>query len=78
MVFVKTDVSNKESFKSKKNEILCCMKFGNNLFLDAFEKVVETFNQIDILVNSAGIVNEIEWERMIQINLVCQILKIKS
>ncbi|GJQ75739.1 hypothetical protein Trydic_g17811 [Trypoxylus dichotomus] len=52
VTFVKTDVSDKESFKN------------------AFEKTVNTYNSIDILINAAGIVDETKWLNIIQVNLV--------
>ena len=38
-------------------------------FEAAFEKCLELFGQVDILVNSAGILGEINWESQLQINL---------
>ncbi|EFA12383.1 15-hydroxyprostaglandin dehydrogenase [NAD(+)]-like [Tribolium castaneum] len=39
----------------------------------AFDKTVETYNQLDIVVNNAGIVDEFDWKRTIDINLVAVI-----
>lgn len=39
-------------------------------FLDAFEKIVEKFKNLDIVVNNAGILDEDNWQKMVAINLV--------
>ncbi|GJQ83243.1 hypothetical protein Trydic_g8841 [Trypoxylus dichotomus] len=52
VLFVKTDVSNKESFEN------------------AFQKTVEHYDNIDILINNAGLMNEINWELSVQVNLM--------
>lgn len=36
----------------------------------AFKKCVETFKNLDILINNAGILNDAIWEKEIQINIV--------
>ncbi|XP_072041635.1 15-hydroxyprostaglandin dehydrogenase [NAD(+)]-like isoform X2 [Amphiura filiformis] len=36
---------------------------------DCFKKVIATYGALHIVCNNAGILNEIEWERMLQINL---------
>ena len=38
-------------------------------FEAAFEKCLELFGRIDVLINSAGILSEINWENELQINL---------
>ena len=38
-------------------------------FEAAFEKCLELFGQVDVLVNSAGIIGELNWETQLQINL---------
>lgn len=40
------------------------------LFSDAFEKTISKFKNLDIVINNAGIVNEVEWEKTIAVNLV--------
>ncbi|GJQ75737.1 hypothetical protein Trydic_g17809 [Trypoxylus dichotomus] len=52
VTFVKTDVSERESFAN------------------AFQKTVDTYNNIDILINAAGIIEQDDWQRVIQVNLV--------
>jgi NAD(P)-dependent dehydrogenase (short-subunit alcohol dehydrogenase family) len=37
---------------------------------EAFQKTIETFGTLDIVVNNAGIFNESEWEKEVDINLV--------
>ncbi|KAJ8949036.1 hypothetical protein NQ314_008304, partial [Rhamnusium bicolor] len=39
-------------------------------FEDAFEKTIHKFKHLDIVINNAGIVNELQWEETIAINLV--------
>ncbi|KAG7263171.1 hypothetical protein CRUP_035704, partial [Coryphaenoides rupestris] len=39
-------------------------------FNDAVQKVVETFGQLDIFCNNAGIFNESDWEKTVSINLM--------
>ncbi|XP_044262127.1 15-hydroxyprostaglandin dehydrogenase [NAD(+)]-like [Tribolium madens] len=39
----------------------------------AFDKTVERYHQLDIVVNNAGIVDEIDWKRTIDINLIAVI-----
>lgn len=41
-----------------------------NFISDAFQKTIENYGNIDILINSAGIMDEINWERSLQVNLV--------
>ncbi|TRY59381.1 hypothetical protein DNTS_004291, partial [Danionella cerebrum] len=38
-------------------------------FKGALNKIVETFGHIDIMCNNAGIINEKQWEKTIEINL---------
>ncbi|KAI4460843.1 15-hydroxyprostaglandin dehydrogenase [nad(+)] [Holotrichia oblita] len=52
VVYVKTDISSKDSFEN------------------AFKEAIRLFNNIDILVNCAGFLNEFNWEKEIQVNLV--------
>jgi len=37
---------------------------------EAFQKTTETFGTLDIVVNNAGILDEIDWEKQVDINLV--------
>lgn len=39
-------------------------------YLAAFETAKSSFGRIDLLVNNAGMLNEHEWERMIEVNFV--------
>ena len=36
----------------------------------AFQRTTETFGTLDIVVNNAGILDEIDWEKEVDINLV--------
>ncbi len=40
------------------------------LSLDAFQSTVEKFGRLDIVINNAGINNEKNWEKTIEVNLV--------
>ena len=37
---------------------------------EAFQRTTETFGTLDIVVNNAGILDENEWEKQVDINLV--------
>ncbi|XP_071036590.1 15-hydroxyprostaglandin dehydrogenase [NAD(+)] [Parasteatoda tepidariorum] len=39
-------------------------------FKNAFERTKQLFGRIDVVVNNAGIVNELEWKKMIEVNLI--------
>jgi hypothetical protein len=49
---------------------------GNILIYDAifvseaFQRTIETFGTLDIVINNAGILNDVEWEKEVDINLV--------
>lgn len=40
--------------------------------IDAFQSTVDKFGHLDIVINNAGINNEKNWEKTIQVNLVRQ------
>lgn len=46
-----------------------CNVVDKNQFEDAFRKTVETFKNIDILINNAGILNDGLWEKEVAINV---------
>jgi hypothetical protein len=37
---------------------------------EAFQRTIDTFGTLDIVVNNAGILDETEWEKAVDINLV--------
>lgn len=37
---------------------------------DAFQRTVDMFGRLDIVINNAGINNEKNWEKTIEVNLV--------
>lgn len=47
-----------------------CLIIFYVLILDAFEKTINKFKHLDIVINNAGILNELQWEKCIAINLV--------
>ena len=51
---------------------MCLLLFVNNLFyvLGLFDAAIRKYQNVDIIVNNAGINNEITWRKMFQINLV--------
>lgn len=48
---------------------LTCL-FNFCLILEAFQNTVERFGRLDIVINNAGINNEKNWEKTIEVNLV--------
>jgi len=42
-------------------------------FEEAFETTIKTFKQLDVVINNAGIVEEINWEKNIAVNLTAVI-----
>ncbi|GFR13663.1 15-hydroxyprostaglandin dehydrogenase, partial [Trichonephila clavata] len=39
-------------------------------FKNAFDKVISTFGRIDVLINNAGILNEQNFQRTVEVNLI--------
>ena len=44
-------------------------------FEAAFEKCLDLYNGIDVLVNNAGVDGEINWESQLQINFIVKICR---
>ena len=44
--------------------------YDNVFVAEAFQRTTETFGTLDIVVNNAGILDEIDWEKEVDINLV--------
>lgn len=40
-------------------------------YLDAFKETINIYHQLDIVINNAAIVDEVDWEKMLSVNLVC-------
>jgi len=40
------------------------------IFVACFEKAIESFGTLDIVINNAGIMNDAEWEPMVDVNYV--------
>lgn len=60
-----------ESFKTKRILFEKTDVRSKTNVKNAFKKILEKFNKIDIVINSAGIINEQNVEDTIAINLVC-------
>lgn len=43
-----------------------------------FDKAIESLGALDIIINSAGIMNDAEWDSMIDINYVSNIRLVKN
>jgi NAD(P)-dependent dehydrogenase (short-subunit alcohol dehydrogenase family) len=44
--------------------------YGSVFVAEAFQRTIDTFGTLDIVVNSAGILDEIDWKKEVDINLV--------
>lgn len=66
---MKTDVTNAEQFEGM-------YKFKKGIFLTgfcilaAFQKTIQTWKGIDVLINNAGVLNDTNWELEVAINAV--------
>lgn len=40
------------------------------LYVACFDKAIESLGTLDIIINSAGIMNDAEWDSMVDINYV--------
>ncbi|XP_070579024.1 15-hydroxyprostaglandin dehydrogenase [NAD(+)]-like [Ptychodera flava] len=59
----------KEQHGSDKVCFCKCDVTSKDQLEDAFKKCVDTFGQLDIVCNNAGILNEFKWQLMLAINL---------
>ncbi|XP_010143710.1 PREDICTED: 15-hydroxyprostaglandin dehydrogenase [NAD(+)]-like [Buceros rhinoceros silvestris] len=59
-----------EQFEAQRTVFIQCDVTDQEQLKGAFEKVIEHFGRLDIVVNNAGVNNEKDWESTIQINLV--------
>lgn len=55
------------NFNAKSTHFLMLIHF---LLLAAFNKAKSTFGKVDVLINNAGILNENQWKKMIEVNFV--------
>ncbi|KAM4620067.1 15-hydroxyprostaglandin dehydrogenase [NAD(+)] [Polymixia lowei] len=69
--------SSKETFDKQygpdKTIFLNCNVESEEQFKAAFQKATETFGQLDIVCNNAGIINENDWEKAVSVNLIAVI-----
>ncbi|XP_062430661.1 15-hydroxyprostaglandin dehydrogenase [NAD(+)] isoform X2 [Rhea pennata] len=56
-------------FEAQRTVFIQCDVTEQEQLKGAFEKVIEHFGRLDIVVNNAGVNNEKDWESTIQINL---------
>lgn len=42
-------------------------------YAESFKKVIDTYETLDILVNIAGIMDDADWEIMVDVNYVSQL-----
>ncbi|KFM64614.1 15-hydroxyprostaglandin dehydrogenase [NAD(+)], partial [Stegodyphus mimosarum] len=58
--------------EDQKNKVVFCKcdVSSESEFRAAFDKTIKTFGRIDLLINNAGILNEHEWKRVIDVNFV--------
>nr|XP_025960953.1 15-hydroxyprostaglandin dehydrogenase [NAD(+)] isoform X4 [Dromaius novaehollandiae] len=56
-------------FEAQRTVFIQCDVTDQEQLKGAFEKVIEHFGRLDIVVNNAGVNNEKDWESTIQINL---------
>ncbi|KAG7261667.1 hypothetical protein CRUP_010873, partial [Coryphaenoides rupestris] len=59
-----------EQYGPDRTLFITCDVQSQQQFNAAVQKVVETFGQLDIFCNNAGIFNESDWEKTVSINLM--------
>ena len=64
--------------ESHSNYFYCYETPLNPPFLDIFSQAKDNFDQIDIVVGNAGIVDEFNWELCININLVSKSVNLSN
>ncbi|KAK1788555.1 hypothetical protein P4O66_016975 [Electrophorus voltai] len=58
-----------EIYGSDRTQFYPCDVASDELFKDAFQKVLHKFGRVDVFCNNAGILNEKDWEKTVSINL---------
>ncbi|KAK7929779.1 hypothetical protein WMY93_006174 [Mugilogobius chulae] len=56
-------------FGADRSIFLQCDVSDADALTEAFQKTVDQFGHLDIVINNAGIINEKDWEKSIQVNL---------
>lgn len=59
-----------EQYGPDRTLFIPCDVQSQQQFKAAIQKAVETFGQLDILCNNAGIINESDWEKAVSVNLM--------
>ncbi|KAK0131148.1 15-hydroxyprostaglandin dehydrogenase [NAD(+)] [Merluccius polli] len=59
-----------EQYGPDRTLFIPCDVQSQQQFKAAIQKTVETFGQLDIFCNNAGIINEVDWEKAVSVNLM--------
>ncbi|XP_043559109.1 15-hydroxyprostaglandin dehydrogenase [NAD(+)]-like isoform X1 [Chiloscyllium plagiosum] len=69
-VGLKTKTTFDEVYGAQQTMFITCDVTSGNQLKDAFKKTIENFLRLDIVCNNAGIADETNWQRCLDLNLV--------